>query len=316
MPEPKEQVVDNRNMEFLRVHQTPQIVAASLSGGILSASRIMRDTPGHGMSDDHVQEDAFMLSMQMRDYHGALWADGKEIDFAGSRQGNFTLYDYTRVWRADLQSAFDCINIHISRKALLSLQEQTGVRAVEGFNIAPGADVDDPVIKGIVSAMAPIFHNRFDANQLLLDYIGTGLLVHLSSTYGGHPHSLRLHRGGLTPVQLRKATAMLDANLDGRLNLIDIAQECGLSSSYFARAFKHSTGSTPHRWQAQRRIDKAIDLMRNSSKTLREIAAACGFSDQAHFTRAFGEAKGISPAAWRRHIIPAPSHLFRDGPKD
>jgi AraC-like DNA-binding protein len=108
-------------------------------------------------------------------------------------------------------------------------------------------------------------------------------------------------------MQLNRATALLDGNLHGRLNLSDIARECGLSSSYFARAFKVSTGGTPHRWLAQRRLDKASDLLRNSSLTLKEIAIACGFSDQAHFSRTFSKAKGMPPAAWRRNITLTPS---------
>ncbi|NKJ36460.1 AraC family transcriptional regulator [Rhizobium sp. SG570] len=303
----KDHTSDNRNMEYLRVLRTPHIVASSLTGGLLSASRIKRDTPGHGMTDDHVLEDAFMLSLQKRDYQGAMWVDGKKVDFRGSRQGNFTLYDYSRVWRADLQSPFDCTNFYISRRALYSLEEEIGTKPLEGFNVAPGADIDDPVVHNIVNALIPIFDGRFDTNQLLLDYVGTGLLVHLASTYGSIHRQSHIRRGGLTPMQLNRATALLDGNLHGRLNLSDIARECGLSSSYFARAFKVSTGGTPHRWLAQRRLDKASDLLRNSSITLKEIAIACGFSDQAHFSRTFSKAKGMPPAAWRRNIILTPS---------
>jgi len=107
------------------------------------------------MTDDHVLEDAFMLSLQKRDYQGAMWVDGKKVDFRGSRQGNFTLYDYSRVWRADLQSPFDCTNFYISRRALYSLEEEIGTKPLEGFNVAPGADIDDPVVHNIVNALIP-----------------------------------------------------------------------------------------------------------------------------------------------------------------
>lgn len=300
-------------MEYLRADTGPYIGKSSLSGGLLSVSRIKCEVPGHGLSGDHVQEDAFMLSTQLRDYQGELWVDGSKVDFSGSKKGNFTLYDYSRVWRADLQSPFDCVNFHISRRALYSLEEEIGTKQLDGFNIAPGADIKDPIVENIVNALVPIFDGSFEENQLLLDYVGTGLLLHLASTYGSTHRAARISRGGLTPVQLNRATMLLDANLDAQLSLSDIAAQCGLSSSYFARAFKTSTGATPHRWLAHRRIDKATDLLKNSVLSLKEIASACGFADQAHFTRAFGEAKGVSPAAWRRNVSWSPTFKLKSG---
>lgn len=287
-------------MEFLRTYNTPDVSASTLNGGLLSVSRFVRRTPGHGQSDAHMQEDAYMLSLQRHDYRGDLWLDGQKVDFGGSRGGNFTLYDYSRVWKADLRSAFDCVNFHISRRALLALEEEIGPRPFEGFNLLPGADITDPVVQGIVGSIVPMLNGRSDTNQLVLDYIGTGLLIHLAATYGAAPQASGFVRGGLTPLQLSRATSLLDANLDGRLNLTDIARECGLSPSYFARAFKVSTGMPPHKWLMDRRLDKAVDLLRNSALSIGEIARVCGFSDQAHFTRAFRAAKGMPPATWQK----------------
>jgi AraC family transcriptional regulator len=50
----------------------------------------------------------------------------------------------------------------------------------------------------------------------------------------------------------------------------------------------------------QRRIDKAKDLLRSSDLSLNEIALACGFADQSHFTAVFTRMVGVSPGFWRR----------------
>lgn len=291
---------DNRSMDYLRIMNTPDMTAASLSGGLLSASRFTRNTQGHGLSEEHVQEDAFMLAYQVSDYSGKLWVDGKKVDFSGSKAGNFTVYDYSRVWQADLQSPFDCVNFYISRSALQLLEDDLGAKHMGGFNIAPGADVSDTVVKGIVNAVLPIFEGRHDTSQLVLDYVGTGLLAHLVATYGVARIAPNLNRGGLTPFQMSRATALLDANLDGKLTLADFARECVLSTSYFAKAFKVTTGISPFKWIAVRRLEKATEMLRSTSFSLAEIASKCGFADQAHFTRAFRDARGITPAAWRR----------------
>jgi AraC family transcriptional regulator len=75
-----------------------------------------------------------------------------------------------------------------------------------------------------------------------------------------------------------------------------------LSTSYFARAFRTSTGLAPHQWLAHRRVEVAKYLLRQQRGSLREIALACGFSDQSHFTRVFTRIVGSSLGAWRRNL--------------
>jgi AraC-like DNA-binding protein len=53
-------------------------------------------------------------------------------------------------------------------------------------------------------------------------------------------------------------------------------------------------------WFLGRRIAKAQYLLVNSGLPLAQIALECGFSDQAHFTNAFGKATGTTPARWRK----------------
>jgi len=291
-------------MDYLLTEEASALQVSSLRGGALAASRITRDSSGHGLTDEHALEDAYMLSFQARDYQGRLWLNGAELDFSGSRKGNFTLYDYSMRWRADLQSSFDCVNFHIPREALKLLEQEIGKRPFENLDIAPGADVHDPIVAGIVGAIMPMFDSQASNNQLLLDYVGTGLLVHLAESYGS-ARTIAVRRGGLTPYQLKRATAMIETNLSGQITLHELSAECGLSPSYFAKAFKVSTGVTPHKWMAQLRIARAADFLKTPNTSLAEIAARCGFADQAHFTRAFREAKGVTPSAWRKEIYPS-----------
>jgi AraC-like DNA-binding protein len=95
---------------------------------------------------------------------------------------------------------------------------------------------------------------------------------------------------------------MIEARLDGDISPAELAQECGLSVSHFARAFRRSTGMAPHQWLLQRRVAKAKQAMRETDAPLVEIAVSCGFADQSHFTRVFSKAAGISPGCWRRQV--------------
>jgi AraC family transcriptional regulator len=86
------------------------------------------------------------------------------------------------------------------------------------------------------------------------------------------------------------------------LPLAAVANACGLSLVQFAKAFRKTVGIPPHRWVMQQRVSLAKTLLRNGPMPLSEVALACGFSDQSHFTRYFSASVGISPGAWRRTV--------------
>ena len=113
-------------------------------------------------------------------------------------------------------------------------------------------------------------------------------------------------RGVLAAWQERRVRELMSANLQGNVSTRDLARECSLSVGHFARAFRCSTGLSPHQWLLQRRIDKANALLRDARLSLAEIALACGFADQSHFTKAYTRLRGISPGAWRRQQEIAP----------
>src|SRR5262249_9541381 len=107
-------------------------------------------------------------------------------------------------------------------------------------------------------------------------------------------------RGGLAPWQLRRAYEFIDDNLNADPSIAEVAQQCRLSSSYFSRAFRRTSGFSPHRWLTKRRIDRAKELLCEPDLRLAEIAQGCGFVDQSHFARVFSRSEGCSPGQWRR----------------
>ncbi len=111
---------------------------------------------------------------------------------------------------------------------------------------------------------------------------------------------IRRVSGGLAPWQGALAARLLLRDLSGDPRVAELARCCGLSRSYFIKAFKVSMGLPPHRWLMRRRIQRAQELLERGDDSLSAIAASCGFADQSHFTRIFHAAVGTSPAAWRR----------------
>jgi len=114
-------------------------------------------------------------------------------------------------------------------------------------------------------------------------------------------------RGGLAPWQIRRVTTYIEANLDATNGIKDFAALVKLSCCYFFRAFRGSFGETPHGYLMRRRVERAQGLLLTTSASLGEIAAQCGYADQAHFTKVFHRFVGESPGAWRRTRATVPT---------
>jgi AraC-like DNA-binding protein len=78
---------------------------------------------------------------------------------------------------------------------------------------------------------------------------------------------------------------------------------------HFAALFRVATGARPHEYVLRRRIERAQELLRDSSLTLVDVALSVGFQTQSHFTTVFKRFTGETPHRWRRSTAGAnPGH--------
>ena len=106
--------------------------------------------------------------------------------------------------------------------------------------------------------------------------------------------------GQLARWQERLAKTRLSESLSNTPSIAQVASACGISRGHFSKAFKNSTGHSPHQWLVLLRIETAKSQLLHSSWSLADIAAHCGFSDQSHLTRTFVRLWGVAPGRWQR----------------
>jgi AraC-like DNA-binding protein len=246
--------------------------------------------------DDVPTEDSYAFHvnfLQQASYSISKRARTAERHFLGD--GDSTMLDYSESLTATLHSPLDTVRLYVPR---LTLQEfvREDYRSSEVHLKLP----QQVILYHVGACLSALLEHPEENNSLLVDYIALSLQNHLYQTYSATPASSRGARGGLAPWQESRAKEAMGTNLGKEMNIAQLAHECGLSTSGFARAFKQSTGYPPHRWLLQRRIERAQDLLLTSDKNLAEIARVCGFFDQSHLTRAFGQTVGTSPGLWRR----------------
>lgn len=104
---------------------------------------------------------------------------------------------------------------------------------------------------------------------------------------------------GLTPQKLRKVIGYISENLAQSIIISELAEKIDLSQRHFQRAFKKSTGKTPHQYIVEQRVGRAKHLLLSTTLPLSEIALRCGFSNQSHLTAHFRLITGTTPRRFR-----------------
>ena len=113
---------------------------------------------------------------------------------------------------------------------------------------------------------------------------------------------------GAPSVSKRRCEAarrLVERDLSRPVSISDMARAAGLSESHLHRCFLRHCGTTPHRFLLDTRLARARELLRDTTLSVKEIAARCGFPDAPSFGRAFRNRAGVSPGAWRSGAAPS-----------
>ena len=106
-------------------------------------------------------------------------------------------------------------------------------------------------------------------------------------------------RVGHHDSKLLSVVQLMESNLSEPLSLEDISHKVGLSRRHVERLFRLYLGRSPARYYLEIRLDRARQLLRQTSLPVIEIAIACGFVSASHFSKCYREAYGCSPQSER-----------------
>jgi AraC-like DNA-binding protein len=261
------------------------------------------ENPQYGISGTLMREDAFLVALQLADYPvHQYFEDDRAAPVTALRAGDTTLYDLKRSPQFIINGFGHSVHFYLPRAALNMIADSSEARHITELRYQPGAGVDDPVMRALVSSVLPALEFPEQASRLFVEHVIMAVGIHAAKTYGGMQSLARPLRGGLAPWQMKRAAETLSENLAGDVSLSKLANDCGLSPSHFGRAFRQSTGISPHQWLLKQRVEQAKNLLRDRSLSLADVALSCGFADQSHLTRIFSRMTGASPGAWRRSI--------------
>jgi AraC family transcriptional regulator len=125
---------------------------------------------------------------------------------------------------------------------------------------------------------------------LIADGLGFEILGHFARARDGRPGPARW---------LAAARDYVHAHACGPLSLAAVARHVGREPGALSRGYRRHFGRGVGEDARAVRLRTAAGLLSAGRQPIVDIAAQCGFFDQAHFTRAFKAAYGMTPGAWR-----------------
>ncbi|MHB1689001.1 MAG: helix-turn-helix domain-containing protein [Ignavibacteriaceae bacterium] len=137
--------------------------------------------------------------------------------------------------------------------------------------------------------------NELKTNDKYSELIIEGLLIELFADI------MRLNENKekiTTPRWLIEITNYMDLTTNEKLSINELAKKAGINSVHLINTFKKYYHITPGEYLRQKKIDLVCWELRNSNKSLIDIALQFKFSDQSHFNKFFKKYVGVTPSQY------------------
>lgn len=265
----------------------------------LVATRLSCDRQVRDRTEPAPCESAFSILYQLEDLEcRSCWLGGRKRSSGGVVAKAASVTDLRDDPQWKFTGRFDALQFYVPAQALSEVASRHGSRPIS--RLRWDRNEPDPILFGLSEALLQAERNA-RSNQLLIDQLALSLLIYFAQAYGGLQPATDSPKGKLAAWQERRAKDIMAARLATDLTIAQVASECRLTPSHFARAFRRSTGIPPYRYLTTLRVEEAKKLLSQQHVPLSDVALMCGFGDQSHFTRVFRQLAGASPGAWRRN---------------
>jgi AraC family transcriptional regulator len=170
-----------------------------------------------------------------------------------------------------------------------SLAERARLRDISGFKDEALSSLLEQVLEEV---------SRRHASALRVQGLARLIAVHLARHYS-EVDAKRVDSPSLPGYRLKQITDWMSAHLTEEFQLDQLAGQAGVSRFHFNRLFKRATGLSPSRYQINLRMNLARRLLRETKRTVVEIALEVGYTNPSHFAQLFRRDTGLTPSDYR-----------------
>ena len=237
-------------------------VGAPLAGHALG---VQLDSPGR-QADPHA---AHQVGVSFSRHRGLVYESADRTVEADLAAGSVIVTGVDPITWLRVHETTEALEIYPDLDLLRSL-------APDAAPIEPVRPGHDGTVLGIASILKRVHATGSGLSDIAASTLAHTLAGHLIEQYSGRRSGARPPTGRLDRRTVDRVTAFIDAELSGVLTLDRLAAVAMLSPFYFARAFKDTTGLTPHEFVTSRRMHRATNLLLQSGAGVDQVAHAVG----------------------------------------
>lgn len=220
------------------------------------------------------------------------------IAIGTARSGVVTIIPAGSSARWDISGQVNVVQFFLPHATLKGVAADAGKAGA--INLSERTAHPDPVTSRLLMTATEVLDGSEALDTLFRQQLTELLATRLLIAHTGTLSTYQLVLGGLSPTALRRAIERLRSDSDADVSLAALASDAGLSRFHFCRAFKESTGLSPHSWLRRHRLDRAMTMLRDPDTSVVSVAAALGYASQTAFAAAFRRLTGETPSGWRR----------------
>jgi AraC family transcriptional regulator len=251
-----------------------------------------------GPIQDH-EHGTFVLHLQMNERVEMDWHSVGRTGHQITGAGNLMFLSPGTRDRLHFHGPTQRIVMSIDPLLVKESSDQLELPGIPGFRNL--WNFQDEGLHRLILEMGREMRTGWKLGSLYGDLLSNAFVIALIKKYGKAFSRAGVFDGGLSRPKLRQVLSYMEENFSHDIRLSELAGIAGLSDFHFARSFRQSTGSTPHQFLLQVRVNRAKSLLMQPQWTILQIALALGFSDASRFAKVFRAHTGRSPAEWRRN---------------
>lgn len=287
---------------------------------LLRSSDQIRPTAARLLSLEYFEADADTMPTQVFDQHHILISLKKEPhrveNWRGGEHRDFVFHENEIVvtpaglesgWRWHARSKCIVITLDPARLEAFTQSELGVLLTDQQLHDLP--QFEDAEITNAAVMLLDALRLGGAGSAVMFESLARVFLVKLVQKYGDERTSQTDFSTAFTAAHYKRVLDFVAANYGKSIQIEDIAREAGLSASHFSRLFKATIGDTPHQFLMRFRVERAAEMMKDTARPMIDIALACGFADQPHFTRVFKQFQGLTPKQWRQSQLSEPSQM-------
>jgi len=225
---------------------------------------------------------------------------GRSVAIGTFRPGVVIIIPEGSSSRWDIPKPVDVVQLYLPHTTLKRVADEADTATP--IDLLERTAHPDPVTSRLLLSAADVVEGNEALDALFRQQLTDLLATRLLAAHSGSSTTIQPVRGGLAPKTLLRAIERLRSDSDMDVSLAALAADAGLSRFHFCRAFKESTGLSPHAWLRQHRLEQAMNMLRDTDASIVSVAAELGYASQTAFAAAFRKLAGETPSDWRRRM--------------